>query len=154
MSGKLFYGGVPTRPDVEKLMKFDPKAGTSITYDAIAAEIGVAYGASRFVTVIQAWTKEVFRSRGLQAKREGGAVHFMTADQAHDNCKKGVAKVGRSAGRLRVRTEAVKVTELSSDRLPSHDALRRETQAILEATQKAAKQIAAPKPVTSDRMIA
>src|SRR3546814_17859777 len=48
--------------------------------------------ASRFISVTTAWRTKLFRERAVQSKREGGAIHFLTADAAHDVAIAGVSK--------------------------------------------------------------
>lgn len=59
----VFRGGIPTRPDVEKLMEEFPTStltvGRVITYEEIAKVIGTPPRTSRFKTVTGVWRKEV-----------------------------------------------------------------------------------------------
>ncbi len=147
MTGRLFFGGVPTRMDVDRLMKIEDDPGMSIDYEYIEGVLGVKRGSNRFRSVTNAWRKRLFREKLLMTTAEGGKFHFCTADQAHDLGRKGISKVGRSAGRLRVHVDAVNVADLSLERSAKHQLLRREVLAIHAAAQSGARAIAAPEPV-------
>jgi len=62
-TSKLFFSGVPTGPDVDKLEKEYgvPVAGAMITYDAITRTIGSDHRDHRFRTVTAAWRKRLER---------------------------------------------------------------------------------------------
>src|SRR5688500_14685205 len=79
----LFYGGIPTTPDVNKLTEaFDPRGGISISYEEIEEIIGAKWPSNRFVTVVSRWRKLMFRERNIQSRAEGKAIHFLTDDEA------------------------------------------------------------------------
>jgi|SRR5688572_17030408 len=145
MSGKIFQGGVPTGPDVTKLMELDPQPGMSLSYEEIERAIGLRYGDARFNTVIESFRKRLFRERLLQTKRAGGAIHFLTNDGAHDEGRARVKKIGRQAGRHRIKVDAIDARDLTSERQTVHALLRREAQAMLDAAQQAEKALARPK---------
>lgn len=148
---KMFIGGVPTAMDVDRLMSdLDPQANAQISYADVEAIIGVAHKEYRFKTVTNAWRRRLFREKFLQTVADGEAFHFLSADQALSYGRKGLSRIGRAAGRLRIRVDAINATELSSGELrDKHTLLRRESQAILEAVQKSAKSIAGPRPVSA-----
>lgn len=59
MSAKLFLGGVPTKPDVDRLRQVFgvPEVGNLIRYDAIEDAIGCKRQSDRFKTVVWAWRR-------------------------------------------------------------------------------------------------
>lgn len=63
----LFLGGVPTEPDVTKLLKTFgvPKVGDEFTYEHIAETIGVPIKSYRFRTVTWAWRKILDKQHNL-----------------------------------------------------------------------------------------
>jgi hypothetical protein len=141
--------------DVEKLMKELPtESGSSVTYEEVEAVLGIRVTENRFRTVTGAWRKKLFRDKNLQTAAEGGAFHFLTANQAFDTGVKSLHKIGKAAGRLHVRAGTINTNDLTTERKEKHRLLVRETQAVIEATRNAAKQIAGPKPVQSNvRMV-
>lgn len=146
MTDNLYFGGVPTGPDVDMLMaRLDAQPGSSFSYEEIASIIGVDPRHSRFSTVTGAWRAKLFRERGLQSRREGGAIHFLTANAAHDVAIAGVTRIARAARRARIRADAINVDELSPERREKHSLVRRELMAMHEASERAKKAIALPR---------
>lgn len=144
----LFFGGVPTGPDVDLLMdRFPVGPDVSVSYFDIVETIGVTPSAPRFRTITTAWRNRVFRQRGLQSKCQGGTFTFLTADEAHDRAYSGVEKIGRSIGRQRTKIEAIPQDQLTTEqRRVEHVLLRREINALYQSAQSAAIAIAAPTP--------
>lgn len=66
-NNELFLGGIPTAPDVEKLIaKIGiPEIGRLISYSEIAETISVEFGQSRFRTVSDAWRGQLYRQHNL-----------------------------------------------------------------------------------------
>lgn len=146
---KLFFGGVPTKMDVDKLMQhIDPEPGTSIPYDKIEELTGIGQTTNRFRTVTSRWRAQVFREKFVQVAAYGGAFHFLTADAALDAVRDRFMSVGRSMGRTKRRVSAIDPTDLSTEeRRTTHRLVARETDALLEAVQKSAKAFAMPEPL-------
>lgn len=148
MSGKLYFGGVPTRMDVDTLTAaFDPKAGQAVALHDIADAIHADPKSNRLRTVVNAWRKRMFRERNLQAMVEGGQLHFLTADGASDQNVKSFHRIGRATGRLRVRQQMVDTAQLSPEKRDRHYLLTRATEAIAAAARDGAKTMALPSPV-------
>jgi len=63
----LFLGGVPTEPDVRKLVEIYgvPKVGDEFPYQQIADALGVPIKSYRFRTVTWAWRKLLDRQHNL-----------------------------------------------------------------------------------------
>jgi hypothetical protein len=147
MSGNLYFGGVPTAPEVELLMtKLDAKPGASFTLDQIVEIINIDATQNRFASVTAAWRKKLFRERALQSKREGGVIKFLTANAAHDEAISGITRIARAARHTRIKADAVNVDDLSNERREAHALVRRELMAVHEAGEKARKGVALPKP--------
>ena len=146
----VFFGGVPTKREVDLLMEnVDATPGSAVSYEKVARLIEVKANTSRFRTVTNVWRRRLFREHLIQTTAYGGAFHFLSADEAHDTGLRDMHRVGRSTGRLRTRIEAVHITELSEPRRDKHHLMRREMMAVHEAFQKSAKALAEPKPVSS-----
>jgi hypothetical protein len=152
MTGKLFFGGVPTGMDVAKLMELELSPGVDISYEKVTEIIGEKAGTSRFRTVTNAWRKRLFRERLLQSSAEGGAFHFLTADAAHDKGRKGIVHVGRISSRLRRDVEAVDLMALTGERQAKHHLLRREIEAVNQTIHNSAKALALPTPVAGSSL--
>ena len=84
----LFFGGIPTAPDVDALIEeFGvPEIGTLISYSDISKIIGVTKDKNRFRSVIEAWKKrldikhnvimEAVRNNGYKAMSPSGRIGF------------------------------------------------------------------------------
>jgi hypothetical protein len=146
MSG-IFRGGVPTRRDVDLLMKLDAKPGTHVSYEEVEKIIGADPKSSRFRTVTISWRKRLFRELLLQSVAEGGKFVFLTADGAHDAAMKNVTRMGRAIGRHAIRVEAIDERDLSQDRVAKHAILKQQSGALRHSAQDVARAIAALKPI-------
>lgn len=90
----LFLGGIPTEPDVKKLLAIYgvPAIGTELTYDQVAETIGTPVRSYRFRTVTWSWRKVLDRQHNLIV----GTVHgrgFVVLDNQ--------SRVRFSAGRFK-----------------------------------------------------
>lgn len=104
MTGRMFFGGIPTEPDVRRLMdRFgDPGPGMLIEYETLEKEIGKPRTSSRFRTVVSAWRARLLKehnrvgmavpSRGIRILREEER-----AGHAASGHRRGVRQVVRSA---------------------------------------------------------
>lgn len=66
---RVFFSGVPTEPDVKKLMdaidvKSMPK-GSSIEYETVSEIIGIQYKAPRWRSVTLSWRKKLEKDFGI-----------------------------------------------------------------------------------------
>lgn len=147
MSGKLFYNGVPTGPEVAKLMALNVRPGDRVEYGRVEELIGVARNRFRFETITNAWRKKLFRECHFRLKREGGAFIVLTADQAVSAVAEDLHSLGRKAGRTVVHNEAIDTGALSAQKLAQHTLQRRYTMAVLTAAREACRGIAPPRAV-------
>lgn len=151
MADNVYKGGIPTKPDVDKLIKeFPPKAGLVVSYDEVAGCIGVEPTSNRFKTVTDRWRERVFAETGLRCYTRGQAFRFLTADEALTSTGEDIARISRSAVRARIYVEAIDPAQLTSDEKRSRFFIaRREAAALVEAAQKSEKAIAVPPPVSA-----
>jgi hypothetical protein len=95
--GKLFFGGVPTAPDVNRLLKEYPGdvlvTGTVIPYEDIAAVINVQVEANRFKSVTGAWRKALENDFNIILKAGSPPGSFVVLSNGE--------KVDYSRGKLR-----------------------------------------------------
>lgn len=146
----IFKAGIPTGMDVRKLIEtFVVEAGTVVTYEQVAAAIGVEERTGRFRTVTTAWRKRVFADKLLRSIAEGGTFRFLTADDAHDLGRRDLKRIGRAAGRLATHVEVIDMATLTGARRDGHNLLRRESAALLDAARRGQKAISAPQPVNT-----
>lgn len=66
-NGKLFFGGIPTEADVNKIIQTVgiPKEGDLITYKQICEATGLERNSWRFRTVLTAWVKKLERDNSI-----------------------------------------------------------------------------------------
>jgi hypothetical protein len=99
----VFFGGVPTEPDVEKLRKEWPEEelepGDIIPYDEVCSIIGVKFRQSRFRTVTNAWRKMVEEETNIIIGTEP-SVGFRVLSESE--------KAKLSGSKLRASTRAAK----------------------------------------------
>lgn len=65
---KLFFGGIPTAPDVKKLREAFPRIedGTDFTHEQIQAVIGLHPKSARYRGVTLAWRKEMLKDHNIE----------------------------------------------------------------------------------------
>lgn len=147
---KLFFGGVPTGPEVDRLMKgLVIEAGAKIPYETVEQITGTRASEHRFRSVTNAWRKRVFREKALEVKAEGGCFVILTPDEALTHGISAFHRVGRALGRTNVKVSVINETQLSSERAATKRLLQREIGLVSDAARRAAKEIASPKPVSS-----
>lgn len=80
MSTTLFNRGIPTEPDVITLSsRFGvPSENAPISYDDVAAVLGVPVGSSRFRTVTTAWRKQLRATHGIIMSARNGEFAVRT----------------------------------------------------------------------------
>ena len=97
----LFFGGVPTEPDVERIRAAYPESsltkGTAITYGDIAHVIGYPKQSSRFRTVTDRWRKRLAHDHGIEVKAIAGTGFKVMTDlervnHSESNMKSAVRK--------------------------------------------------------------
>ena len=140
----LFFGGIPTQPDVDKLEKVYgiPAIGTVIPYQAIADLLGIALESSRFKTVTGQWRKKLDRIHNIVFRCIPGAA-FEVADShgrvdlASRGYKMGVRKVVRCSN-IAARTDR---STLSAEESRVCDHLERVASAHLLAAKTSAKEV-------------
>lgn len=144
----LFRGGVPTGPDVDRLIAAFPLddmgPGSIISYVDVSSIIGEAPGSGRFKSVSNAWRRRMFRERLWQTIAEGGAFRILTADECVRHGITSVTRLGRASGRVVARTMAIRTEEVSPALLPHRRVLQLQAIALRDAARLAAAAIAAP----------
>lgn len=100
-------GGIPTKPEVDALMKAfaNAKVGDLIPYDEITAITNVAYKNPRFRTVSTAFRRALLRQKNLDvAAVPGRGLKVLTASErvleSVADFHRGARKIRRSAARI------------------------------------------------------
>lgn len=151
---KMFLGGVPTGPEVDRLIKeIEARPGVEVTYQEVERITGIRQRDNRFRSVTSAWRKRVFRERAIQVKAEGGRFVMLTPDEALTNGIVSFHKIGRALGRTSVRISVINEAELTPARADTKRLMQREIEVVTDAARRAAKVIAGPAPVSPARRI-
>ena len=147
MTGRLFFGGVPTDRDVKALIALGVEPGMDLAYELVEKTIGVLRTEHRFGSVVTAWRRRVFREHRLRIRRQGGVFRFLTSEECLTQSTIDMHRVGKAIGRTTVYIDAVRTDDLDDEGLRRHALLRQNAHVVLNATREACKEIALPKPI-------
>jgi len=105
---KYNWGGVPTAPDVARLMESIPiEPGTQVTHKAVMDVIGITNGANRFKTITSAWRKHIFRTMSLDSTNTNGVFEFLKAKEALVKNRHTYTLNTRGIKRMKVKSVAI-----------------------------------------------
>ena len=113
-----FFRGIPTRIDVDKLMKrFGvPKEGAVVQFEDAALEIGLDRDSCRFKTVFSAWRKELLNKHNVLMIATGaGSVKCAAPDERITWCAAKVRGGRRMIGRAIVVSHSTDTARLTED---------------------------------------
>lgn len=141
MSDKVFFGGVPTDPEVRQLRDAYPDAdlqpGAVIPYDDAAAVIGSPKDSARFRTVTTRWRSMVERESGKIVIGTEHGVGFKVLDNVQKislgNAK--LASAVKSSRRAYILTARVETKGLSQEEKDRLLLLQRRSGALLATAQ-------------------
>lgn len=107
-----FDDGLPTRPDVDLLLRTwpEPKVGDVFPYEAIEKLLGISHGQARFRTVTTNWRKRLREQCGAVVEAKAGEAFYVASADEISARTYGVLKfVGRKANRHRRKLAIVKI---------------------------------------------
>lgn len=114
---KVYFGGVPTDADVEKLRQRygAPAIGTRISYNDLQIVTGCAKMSNRFKTVVEAWRRKLEREHNLLLKAIPGIGYEVLDNHGRVNLAgtmhhHGLRKIMR-AGMIAATTERAELSE-------------------------------------------
>ena len=143
----LFFGGVPTGPDVRRLREAFPDddmpEGRVISYDEVEEVLGRERGSSRFETVTSIWRRVFERDTGriLHRVRQEGFKVIVDREKVQLAAQK-ISTAGRLSRRAVVVGSAVDRKNLTADELAAHEVLSKKAAALtLTASLRSAKSI-------------
>lgn len=116
----LFFGGLPTKIEVDRLMtKFGvPKEGEKITWQQVAEVISVPPRTNRFVSVVQAWRRLLFREHNTYMTCDGdNAIYAADPDTRVTKSAHKVANSRRAIARAILVTYQTDASRLSETKL-------------------------------------
>lgn len=124
---RVFFGGVPTEPDVKKLMDaIDVKAlpkGSSIEYETVSEIIGIQYKAPRWRSVTLSWRKKLEKDFGIiiDCSQTESAFIVLTEGGKVGLSGRKLRSAVSSARRAYIVSGQVDVKQLSEDEKAKHD---------------------------------
>lgn len=125
--GKMFWNGVPTAPDVNRLMKAYPvemmRAGWAVGYNDVADVINVGPNESRFKSVTLAWRKNLERDYNiiLQAGTPTGCFSVLAEPEKVGLSRSKLRSAINNARRSMRVSAAVNLDELDESARKDHD---------------------------------
>lgn len=149
-SGRVYFGGVPTEPDVKKLLeRFDVEdmiPGHEIKYSEVSEVIGQPKEASRWRTVTTAWRRRLEKDRNIFIGCNPEKKCFYVLSEG--------GKVGLSGSKLRSATVAAKrsfevsncvdTKKLSDDERRKHEFYSMKSGVMIAAGQLRSKKMIMP----------
>jgi len=98
--GNVFFGGVPTEPDVRKLVdRFGTPEPGIIAHEDVEAVLGHGRLTSRYRTVVWVWRRRLFRQSNIDMIAEPGVgFRVLTSGERVDVC---VRDLGQTVTKLR-----------------------------------------------------
>ena len=143
---KMFFGGMPTGPDVRKLMKAFAalSEGDEITHESVESVLEIVRRDSRYKTVTTAWRRQLLKDRNIElAAIANIGFRALTPSErvsgAVAGIRYGVRKVARSVN---------KVTSVeTTDPLLIHkrDHMRKLGNALIQSATAGMREIEPPK---------
>lgn len=96
---KLYFGGIPTEPDVKRLEKrFGAPAPGVIEHAEIEETIGQQRDSSRYRTVVAAWRRRLLREENIASAADPGVgIRILTEPERVDHAQR---HLGLSAKRV------------------------------------------------------
>lgn len=141
MADKLFFGGIPTEPDVRALREAYPekdmKTGTLIPYADVAKLIHCDKDSSRFHTVTSRWRRMVEREADRIVIGTEANVGFKVLDNSQklDLGHSKLTSAVRSTRRAFILTSRVEIKALTEEERERLTNLQRRSAAVLGAAQ-------------------
>ncbi len=100
---RVFGGGVPTEPDVKRLMEAFPSLtpGTILKHGQVSEVIGVTWRTSRYRTICSAWRHRLKREQNVVVRSLPGVGYVVRAEAERVNDaigdgRRGVRTIGRA----------------------------------------------------------
>lgn len=147
MSDALYFSGVPTKPDVDRLQSAFgvPEEGKLITYDEIGQVIGCKYRTSRFSCITNAWRRSLETKHQVILGCVPGKGFFRLnpddrVDLSGSKTRSGFRSIGK-AGRIVACTDR---NRLSPENQRAADHVCRVVASVKLAIATASKQIDLP----------
>lgn len=147
---KIFFGGIPTAPDVKKLREAFPKIaeGTDFTHEQISAVLGgMDPKSSRYRCVTLAWRKEMLNTHNIEiAAVSNIGFRALCGAERLDTNVKGFKHGARKQGKHIRRVGMVRAETLTEQEQSKQLHFMRLGAAVLSQASSMMKEIEPPKP--------
>lgn len=141
----LFLGGVPTGPDVLRLIESFPdlKPGDEVTHERISSVIGQDRESNRYKSVVTAWRKKMFRDHNIDMEAvQNVGFRVLNSIERVSAGVKGVGKNVRGLVRSESRIRSAPAEQLSQQQQGVREHVLRHTGALVDSARRASKEIA------------
>ncbi len=143
-NGKVFFGGMPIKPDVDRLLSVFSKIthGDVIKHEDVARVIGQPYKSNRYRGVVAAWINSVRTQTAMQIVGEFGVgFRVLTHDEASKRGDKYLKHIRRTAYKGSVLNDAVDTNQLSEQGKSQHQIRRRHLHLLADMAQTARREV-------------
>ena len=119
---KLYFGGIPTEPDVRKLFeRFGTPQPGLLAHETIESVIREKHTAGRYRTIVGSWRRKLLREYNVATKAEPGeGIRVLTEPERVDEGRALLGKSARQivrAHRWSVMIDATKLDDISRRKL-------------------------------------
>lgn len=145
---KLFFGGIPTAPDVKKLREAFPKIeeGTDFTHEQIQAVIGLHPKSTRYRCVTLAWRKEMLNEHNVEIAAVATiGFRALAGPERLDTNVRGFKQGARKQGKHLRRVGMVRAETLSQIEQDKQQHVMRLGAAVLAQAASMMKEIEPPR---------
>ena len=147
MANKMFFGGMPTGPDVRKLITAfgKPTPGTEMTHEEIEEVLSISRKENRYFAVTGAWRKQLLKDDGIDIGAVAGIGFRSLLDG--ERVSNGISGVQQGARKQMHSIKRATMLETDNPELQKkQELLTRYGIALQGEVNTMLKQIAAPKP--------
>lgn len=142
-----FFGGVPTAPDVEKLLEHFgvPQPGV-ITYSDLSEVLGMRWRTARFRSVVDAWRHRLRREHNISTRAElGEGIRILAEHERADVARDQLRRGARSSAKAVREVRDTRIEQLDEKQRAHHDHVAMVAERIFHATTEAVRQITPPR---------
>lgn len=144
-STKVVIGGVPTSPEVKRLLAAfpDPQPGTTISHADIETVLNLSRDSSRYRTIITAWRRQLLLEQNIDIDALSGVGFYVPAPFERvtistRDFRRGIGRVGKAVRRI----SRVPMERLTNEEQVKAEHTRRRMEATLSEGRSATKEIA------------
>ncbi len=139
---KAFFGGMPTKPDVDKLMHLDLSEGDTVTHEQIEDIIGHPHDSNRYRAIVGRWRRVILAQQNLLLlSLPNVGYKVLTPSERVASGVDGFVKAGKRIRKNTILLGMIPDQNLSTVERTKRDHVTRVSLAVLETMQEGAKQV-------------